>query len=236
MKKNKFYLLFCLAMGSLLLSSCLKDDDDYVAPPAGVLTMVNGYIDAQAVMYYTQVGTIPPIKFREYASTQLFAGDRRVAVTGSASPATLADTTFSVKADSVYTSFLYGNKDKVKHAIVLNKKMSTSAAAEKPAGVRFLNLADVGGKVSLQFGDAEIVAPFKDRPVETQVTATANQTFIAQPNGTFTLKIKDEAGTVLATREGLKFESEKHYTIILIGKKDDATTPLYIGQVVEFAN
>jgi len=221
-------------MGSLLLSSCLKDDDDYVEPPAGLLTMVNGYIDANSIMYYTHLGTIPPILFKSYASTRLYTGERQIAVSGSASPARLADTTITVKEDSVYTSFLYGNKDKAKHIIIQNKKLS--AATEKTVGIRFMNLADVSGKVSLQLGDAAISAPFKDRSVETQATATANQTFIAQPEGTLTLKVKDQAGTVLATREGLKFESGKHYTIILIGKKDNANTPLYVGQVIEYVN
>ncbi|EFK56625.1 DUF4397 domain-containing protein [Sphingobacterium spiritivorum] len=241
MKKHTFYLMICFVLSSFLLSSCLKDDDNnYIDIPAGGLTMINGFSDAQGIVYYADQRAVQnpyfPLMYKGYDWVGLFTGNRNIIVKGTQDPKTLVDTTFAVKDSVYYSSFTFGNKDKAKHFITEDKKMSITSGTEKQTGLRFFNLADMPGKVSLQIGDAALNDKFKDRATETQTTATANQIFLPQASGTFKLSVKDESGTVLVSRDGIKLDPDNYYSIILVGKKDNTNTPLYIGVVKQAVN
>jgi len=229
MKKNRFYIFVCFVIGSFLLSSCLKDDDYTPIPVAG-LTMVNGYPDDQGIIYYTDQNRAIPLAYKSVVAVNFLTGNRKILVKAGQAQETLVDTTVTIDDSTHYTSFTYGVKDNPLHVLTVDKAMQSPASAES-VGLRFFNLADITGKVSLQIGDQDIQPAFKDRAVENQTSATANQGFLSQNSGTFKLTIKDESGNTLVTREDIKLEANRYYSIILTGKKDDDTTPLYIGVV-----
>jgi len=228
MKKNRFYIFVCFVIGSFLLSSCLKDDNYTPIPVAG-LTMVNAYPDAQGIIYYTE-NSAQPLVYKNTLEATFYTGNRHIIVKGTESQETLVDTTITIADSTHYTSFTYGVKDMPLHVLTVDRVMESPANAES-AGLRFFNLANITDKVSLQIGDQDIRSAFKDRAVENQTSATANEGFLSQNTGTFKLTIKDESGNVLVTRDNIKLEANRYYSIILIGKKDDDTTPLYIGVV-----
>ncbi|ULT23996.1 hypothetical protein KUH03_33585 [Sphingobacterium sp. E70] len=51
MKNYRLFNFIAIAVATFFLSSCLKDNDDQRIPGA-LFTMVNGYTDANAVVYY----------------------------------------------------------------------------------------------------------------------------------------------------------------------------------------
>jgi len=232
MKKYTFYALICLTFSSILFSGCLKDDDIEPTPLAG-FTMINGYSDDLGVVYYADRQAILPLEYKSFSGVSLITGNRNIIVKEYNSAKVLSDTSFAAQDSTFYSSFIFGTTDKPMHIITEDKAIQSL----ENAGIRFFNLSSgVTSRVSLQIGDETIQPSFKDRAVETKTSALANQGFISQSDGTFTLTIKDEAGATIATKESVKLDAKRYYSIILIGQKDNAETPLYIGIVNQAAN
>ena len=57
MKNYRFFNFIAIALAAFFLTSCLKDNDDQPIPGA-LFTMVNGYSDANAVIYYADGGAL----------------------------------------------------------------------------------------------------------------------------------------------------------------------------------
>ena len=70
MKNYRLFNFIAIAVATFLLSSCLKDNDDQRIPRA-IFTMVNGYADANAVIYYADGGSLQnpyyPLDFKSYS-------------------------------------------------------------------------------------------------------------------------------------------------------------------------
>lgn len=237
MKNYRLFNFIAIAVATFLLSSCLKDDDNDQYIPTGVFTMVNGYSDANAVIYYADGGYIQqpyyPLNFKSYNQVFLFTGTRRISISSEYNNV-LLDTTITIKDSTLYTSFMYGNKAKPAQVITTDRVNKDIKNTE--SGVRFFNLAEGTDQVTLQIGDQASPAEWSNRSKETQTSATAHQGFIAQKSGTYTLTVKDKTGKSIATRKDVKLMENHYYTLILIGKANDQKTPLYIGVVSPGAN
>ncbi|WP_313267147.1 DUF4397 domain-containing protein [Sphingobacterium sp.] len=237
MKNYRFFNFIAIALATFLLSSCLKDNDDQRVPMA-LFTMVNGYSDANAVIYYADGGALQnpnyPMEFKSYRPiVGLFTGARKIAVSAEYN-SILTDTTITVKDSTIYTSFLFGTKAKPVQVITtdrINKDIKNTET-----GLRFFNFAEGTDMVSLKIGDQASPSEWTNRAKETQNSASAHQGFIAQKSGTFTVTARDKAGKTIATRSDIKLVEGYYYSLILIGKANDEKKPLYIGLVAQAAN
>lgn len=236
MKNYRLFNFIAIALAALFLTSCLKDNDDQPIP-AALLTMVNGYTDANAVIYFADGGPLQnpnyPLGFKSYAQIGLFTGARRIAVSAEYNTK-LTDTTVTIKDSTIYTSFLFGTKSKPVQVITtdrINKDIKNTES-----GLRFFNLAEGTDLVSLKIGDQTSPSEWTNRAQETQNSASAHQGFIAQKSGTFTVTARDKAGKTIATRSDIKLVEGYYYSLILIGKANDEKKPLYIGLVAQAAN
>lgn len=234
MRKNKFYIFASLLIGSFLLSSCLKDDEYTPIPVAG-LTMVNGYVGDNGIIYYVGQRAVEPLAYKTYTHANVLEGNRSLIIRGLNSPELLIDTTVSIEDSTYYSSFAFGTNDNPKHFIVKDKVIETELANDK-VGVRFFNASEVDGQVSLQIGDQALEPTFQNRAVDNQTSATEHQDFLAHGSGTFTLTIKDGSGAVLATREAVKLDASGYYSIVLLGNPADDSKPLYIGVIGQAVN
>lgn len=237
MKNYRFFNFIAIALATFLLSSCLKDNDDQRVPMA-LFTMVNGYSDANAVIYYADGGALQnpnyPMEFKSYRPiVGLFTGARKIDVYAEYN-SILTDTTITVKDSTIYTSFLFGTKAKPVQVITtdrINKDIKNTET-----GLRFFNFAEGTDMVSLKIGDQASPSEWTNRAKETQNSASAHQGFIAQKSGTFTVTARDKAGKTIATRSDIKLVEGYYYSLILIGKANDEKKPLYIGLVAQAAN
>jgi len=237
MKNYRLFNFISIVLATFLLSSCLKDNDDQKIPMA-LFTMVNGYSDANAVVYYADGGALQnpnyPMEFKSYRPiVGLFTGARKIAVSSEYN-SILTDTTITVKDSTIYTSFLFGTKSKPVQIITtdrINKEIKNTES-----GLRFFNLAEGTDQVTLQIGSETSPSEWTNRAKETQNSANAHQGFIAQKSGTFTVTARDRAGKTIATRSEIKLAEGYYYSLILIGKANDQNKPLYIGLVAQAAN
>lgn len=233
MKKHTFYILICFfALSSILFSSCLKDEDIEPTPLAG-FTMINGYPDDLGVIFYADRQPIIPLEYKSFSGVALVTGNRNVIVKEYSSAQILADTSLVFQDSTFYSSFAFGTTEIPKHIITVDNAVQSLESS----GVRFFNLSSgLASGVSLQVGDQTIPSQFMNRAVETQSSATANQGFIVQNSGTFTLSVRDQLGNTIATRESVKLDVKRYYSIILIGKLNNTTTPLSIGIIDQAVN
>lgn len=236
MKNYRLFNFIAIIATTFFLSSCLKDNDDQRIPGA-LFTMVNGYNDANAVVYYADGGSLQnpyyPLEFKSYAQVGLFTGARKIAISAEYNEV-LLDTTVTVKDSTIYTSFVYGTKTKPVQVITtdrINKDIK-----ESESGLRFFNFAEGTDQVTLKIADQPSPEEWKDRAQETQNSATAHEGFIAQKSGTYTVTAKDKAGKTIASRSGIKLAEGYYYSLILIGKPNDEKRPLYLGLVAQAAN
>ena len=236
MKNYRLFNFIAIALAALFLTSCLKDNDDQPIPGA-LFTMVNGYSDANAVIYYADGGSLQnpsyPLGFKSYTQIGLFTGARKIAVSAEYNKI-LTDTTITVKDSTIYTSFLFGSKSKPVQVVTtdrINKDIKNTES-----GLRFFNFAEGTDLVSLKIGDLTSPTEWTNRAKETQNSASAHQGFIAQKSGTFTVTARDKAGKTIATRSDIKLVEGYYYSLILIGKANDENKPLYIGLVAQSEN
>lgn len=231
---KKISLIIAFVAGVLLLSSCLKDDDVQPTPVAG-LTMVNGFIPSEAVIYGMDGRAIQnsynPLFYRTYGYTNLYVGaSRRMEIYAYGAQNALADTTFETKDSTYYTSFIYGTADAPLHFITEDHIPDGVADPAAIAAVRFYNLANTVYQITLKIGDTEVIPAFQDRPTETPETGKADENFVEVPKGTYTLTVENEDGEVVATREGIELPAGSYTTIFLTG--DESIDNSYYVAVV----
>ncbi|PRD56978.1 DUF4397 domain-containing protein [Sphingobacterium gobiense] len=251
MKKLSLQFCFLLLISLFTFSSCLKDNDDGPwndMPAAGVMYFVNSFPDATSGLLYQLDGNtisnplngVPMVlEYQKFSGAQLLhPGNRKLTIRNyNNGQDVLADTTLTIKVDSGYTSFVYGTAEQPIFALAQDKVVEN--LGENESGIRFLNLANGVGAVNLLI-EGEDEPLYNNRPIETGSSVVAHQAFQAQTSGTYTLKVTDASGNVLATREGRELKRSElvngqryhaYYTIMLIGKAGDENTPLYIGVV-----
>lgn len=243
MKKLSLQFWFLLLIGAITFSSCLKDNDDGPWDDSlhgGIMYFVNAYPDASNGLLYSldgrtvgnpQTGEPMILDYRTYSHPQLlYPGSRALTISShNTDQEVIIDTTLNIKVDTGYTSFVYGSTEQPK--FVMTQDLGIEDLGQNESGIRFLNLAEGVEGVNL-FIENEEEPLYTDRPTETGTTAMENQVFQAQSSGTHTFKLTDTEGNELVIRdEASQLRSRYYYTIMLIGKKDDADTPLYIGVI-----
>ena len=230
MRTLPFKLFLCSLISILILSSCLKDKDDYRYIPTGFMIHVNAFPEDHSLFYYIDGrginNNMAPLTFKSYASTNLFIGQRNYKVLSQNLNKALVDSTLTIKDSTAYMSFVFGTKEKPVLGISTDKAIQNLG---DKAAFRYYNLANGVAETNLFIGSTETPL-FSNRATETGGSIVEHQAFQANTSGNLSLVVKDNAGKELVTRD-YNFIKGRYYTIILTGKKDDTQTPLYIGVV-----
>ncbi|TJZ62852.1 DUF4397 domain-containing protein [Sphingobacterium olei] len=227
MKLLNFKIFFTIVLGTILMSSCLKDKD-YEPVPHAVLTMVNGYTEETGLAYFADNNRIPiPSGFLPYKGLEryrnLFVGNRRIRIVDKTQKA-IIDTNYTFKDSTSYTSFVFGNAEATKH--IITKDQSVDDLGNN-AAVRFLHLSNITDEVSVYIGsDSEPI--FTDRVTESATSPEENHLFIAKTTGKQNIVVKNTAGTTIIERE-YDFKPGRYVSITLIGERDNTETPLYLA-------
>ncbi|GGH27008.1 DUF4397 domain-containing protein [Sphingobacterium alkalisoli] len=227
MKLLNFKLLFTIVLGTIIMSSCLKDKD-YEPVPHAVFTMVNGYTEDTKLAYYADNNRIPlPFGFLQYQEMEryrnLFVGNRRIRIVDE-SQKTIIDTNYTFKDSTSYTSFVFGNDEATEH--IITEDQSVEDLGDETA-VRFLHLSTIADEVSVYIGsDSEPV--FAGRTTESASSPEENHLFVANTSGKQNIVVKNTDGTTIIERE-YDFKPGRYLSIILVGERDNTETPLYLG-------
>lgn len=228
-------LLRVLIGGFLLISlnSCMKDED-YEEVPIAVVTMVNGFVSSNGVLYASDNNTIQysyaPLLYKQYDYFRIFPGSRRIRIFTDDNNQ-LVDETYTFKESTYYTSFVYGWQDAPQH--LLSEDELLENLGDKSA-FRFLHLSPSEDEVNVYLNNKETLL-YTERVYEgeNEDEDSENTTFVAQNSGKHTIIITDSNDETLIERE-YTFEADTHYSIILIGESNSMARPLYLGIVKQY--
>lgn len=235
MKKLNF--LFFLALGSLLLSSCLKNNDGPTPTfRYGGMIYINAYPDAFSTYFRIDEKSIQfpgndkGIPYKSIGPLiHPFPGSHRFEVFSAnhGNNTLIIDTSITIRDSTYYSSIIFGDKVNPKYLLATDVPL---ADLNNGSAVRFFNLANELEDASLFFDDKAITA-FGNRPQASDSTLIENQKFQALSSGGVTITAKDKEGNEFAKRENFQFQKDRYYTIILIGTKSNTDTPYYLGVV-----
>lgn len=235
MRKVLSYL--SVFMLSLFVLSC-SSDDNYtdVSNLVGGYTMVNAYESEGAVVFTADGRPIQnpyyPLPYQMVGYVNLWEGTRLLTVHGARSNKMLANKTKKIENKQFYTSFIGGNEKKVVNFITEDRvAKATPLNDAKQSGVRFFNLSSDEVIATVEFNEKPLIKEFKERPQDSEATVQNTQEFKALDSNTYKVTIKDKDGKELVTKDNVKLEASRFYSIILIGSKDNSEKPYYIGLV-----
>lgn len=241
---RRYFSILFLSLGLasvLLLNSCLKEEDTDLIPVAGLLT-VNAYSHSDAVIFFAENKRLFPeegLKFKEFSRPirggyfGIFAGTRRIRV----SPlwdynegSILADTSVVIRENVTYTSLIYGKKENASLAIVEDNEIPN--IGEDIAGIRFFNLAQGAGIVSLKIeGQDGYESWASNRDEDTPKSMRKFQDFEEAKSGKYTLTVQNSDGEALAIREDVEFRSQHYLTVFLMNNTEGSENPFYLGVI-----
>src|SRR5690606_502755 len=165
-----------------------------------------------------------------------YPGEHRFEVYSTYEENRLVDTTVAIKDSVYYSSIVFGTHDNPRHFITEDRIPQGVDNPAAIAAVRFYNLANTDRRMTLQIGDLEPIATFINRPTETSDSGKDGEEFIQVPTGTYTLRVVDEDGEVVATRsEKLDLSAGSYVSIFLTGDEREPTT-FYVGRVRQSVN
>jgi len=239
---RKLSLIVAFVASVVLLGSCLKGGDPQPERVGGI-TFVNTFIEAEAAFYYVDRNTVnglDPLYYRTYGPQWLplyYPGaNRRLEIYSTYEDNRLVDTVFAVQDSVYYSSIIYGTHDDPRHFITEDRIPEGVDDPAAIAAVRFYNLANTDRRVTLRIGDTEPVAAFSDRPIETPQTGKEGEHFTPVATGTYTVRVVDEAGETVATREGVvDLVAGSYISIFLTGDERNSDT-FYVGVVRHWVN
>ncbi|MGL4583008.1 MAG: hypothetical protein ACRCVU_08505 [Flavobacterium sp.] len=224
-------------MLSLFLLGC-SSDDNYtdVSNLVGGYTMVNAYESEGAVVFAADGRPVQnpyyPLPYQMVGYVNLWEGTRLLTVHGAGSNKVLANKTKKIENKQFYTSFIGGNEKKVVNFITEDKIAKVNPLNEaKQSGVRFFNLSSDEVIATVEFNDKPSIKEFVMRPQDSEETVLRSQEFRALDSNTYKITIKDKDNKELVSKENVKLDASRFYSIILIGSKDSSEKPYYIGVV-----
>lgn len=224
----------------LVVSSSCSNDDNYNGYPedlAGVFTMVNAYEGSNQVRYIVDNRSIQtpyqPLIYRTFGYANLWSGNRALTIIDDVTPKPLVTEVIKIESGKAYTSFIAGaSAETINHFITSDERMPQEEGIENPnAGVRFFNLSSDNVEVSLQFDGKVVADAFDNRIQDSKLTASKSQVFNGIKPNTYKVSIVDKSGNILATRENVKFEKGRYYTVTFVGAKDNKEKSYYIGVI-----
>ncbi len=234
--KRKRITCVSLFLGVALLAGCIDDLPDPEPETQSILTVVNAFVEAQAVLHLVDVGG----GLQRLNQGQNYRGidsyilpsrdDFKLEIISSNESAQLVDTAFALRENRYYTSFVFGTEAAPKHFVTEDKGLEGAGDATARAGLRFYNLANTAHRLTLHIAEADPIEVFSNRPTETAETGRNGAEFTPTTHtGTHVLTVRNEHGEQLARRPGVALDPGDYLTIFLTGDDDEAF--YYIGVV-----
>ena len=234
--KNNYLSILILFAGGLLATGCIKDLETLPDKRAG-LTVVNSFLDAEAVFHRLDMGRGLQQLNRGlgYRSIDYYSvpscENCRMEITALNGKKPLVDTSFVMENNTYYTSFLFGSEMAPKHFLTIDSVPKNEKNPSEAAGLRFFNFAETTLPVTLNIGSAAPIPSFRNRPTETPETGRESGDFVLTTDtGTHVLTIEDEQGNLLAKRTGVALDRGDCLTVFLTGNNSESS-PYYIGIV-----
>lgn len=216
-------LAFILLVGTVLVSSCMKEDNTPQEPSAMVF-FVNAYAPQQNIAYYLDGNPLSTSRYGNIGVYFLALGNRKLSVT-TTNNVPITDTTFATEENATYTSFIFGTAASPK--LLISNDVPLSDLGNK-AALRFIHMAQgVDEEVDFYIGDEKIDV-LSGRVQETKESLVESQKFIAVDNGTFDIWIKDKEGNKLDSLKNFSLPRGIYRSLNWTGIKDDEDTPLKI--------
>jgi hypothetical protein len=228
----KKYLRLLLAPGMLLLflSSCIKDNNNYVAPPVAYLSFVQASTDEPPISFYLNsdlVNNYQPILYgNHFGYINAYAGARTANFDNAYTGAQLLSQSITLNQNTYYTLFLANTATSPQTLLLLD---SLNKPNQGEATIRFVNLSPDAGPVDL-------VAK------GTTTTTIANKPFLGYsasinvPAGAYQLQVNATGtSTALATMTTITLGPGGVYTVWLYGLKNN-TTPADVATIGVMTN
>ncbi|WP_295673975.1 DUF4397 domain-containing protein [uncultured Mucilaginibacter sp.] len=200
-----------LGLFSLLLSSCLKDTSNYVAPPTALVTFYQASPDEPAMnlaLNTNQVNQNPLYYGDDIDYFRAYAGQRTVNLFFTNSLNTITTATVTLVANNAYSLFL-ANTSAHPEIVLLNDTLNRPASGN--ASIRLVNLSPDASAVDLKVQGGQVLVSnkaFKGYSSFLPISGQTNYTFQIMQTGT---------NTVLATLPNVPISNGFVYTILFHG-------------------
>ncbi|MDB5136384.1 MAG: hypothetical protein JWP37_2987, partial [Mucilaginibacter sp.] len=192
---------------SVLLSSCLKDNNKtYITPPAALVTFIQASPDEPPLNFFLNNNrvNINPLGYGSQIDYfRAFTGHRTVNFYNSTTMATILQDTVYLNANVTYSLFLANTAS---HPEILLLTDSISRPASGKATVRFVNLSPNAPPVDLVNAGTTMVSNKAYKGFSSFLPVDGNKGY------TFTV-VQHGTSTVLATLANVNLNSNTVYTI-----------------------
>lgn len=209
--RNLLTLVTVTGLSAMLLTSCLKDNKTYVAPPSGLVTFIQASPDEPAVTLFMNQNRVnaTPIYYKGGVDYfRAYTGQRQVNVYNYGTMSQIATDTLNVAANQAYSVFLV-NTTSNPQLFHLTDTLNKPATGK--AGIRFVNLSPDAPNTDLAVQGGQVLVAnrgFKGYSSFIPLAGNATYTFEVRQAGT---------NTVLATLPDVKINNGFVYTIMLTG-------------------
>jgi len=214
--------LMCFLL--MLLSSCLKDHNTYIAPPTTALLMASA--DAPAENLYLNADRVnaQPLNYEDYIGYfNAYTGKRQVILYNSTTSAQIVADSIHLNPNIVYTLFLantYTHPD----LILLTDSVPIPAIGK--AAIRFVNVSPDAGTVDLATGSTTVLIngqPYKGASSFIPVTGDSLYNFSFRVHG---------SSTVIASLNSVRIHNNSVYTVWLRGLAAGSGTQKVSGGIL----
>jgi hypothetical protein len=193
------------ATSFFMLTSCLKNDDDYTPQQVAAVSIFHASPGTQAFNFITDRGTgSGPFTFSQRTFYNLYAaGQRSISIRKiGGTQDTLRTGSVNLEANKFYSIYVVDAAPNPNFLII---KDSLSNPAAGKAKIRFINLSPDAGALSLTTATDSLLFNATAYKVYTPFSEISG-------NRTYTLKIKNN-GTDKATRQNVEIKTGRVYTI-----------------------
>jgi hypothetical protein len=213
----------------LQFSSCLKDNNNYVAPPATALLMViQGSPDAPGEALFLDNNRVnnPPFNYGDNIGYfNAYIGERNVILNDYNSGTRIASDTMHLKNNVIYSLFLANTYTKPDFILLTD---SIAQPASGKATIRLVNVSPDAGSVDLSANSTTIVTgkAYKGSSSFKTVDGGSNYNFSILKTGT---------NTVLATLNAVPIAAGSVYTIWVHGLASGSGTTVLKADIINNA-
>ncbi len=223
-------IAFAAVLCLLQFSSCLKDNNNYVPPPATALLMViQGSPDAPEEALFLDNNRVnnPPFEYGDnvVGYFNAYTGERNVILNDYNSGTRIASDTMRLNSNVAYSLFLANTYTKPDFILLTD---SIAQPATGKATIRLVNVSPNAGSVDLSANSTTIVTGkgYKGSSAFITVTGGTNYNFSILKNGTT---------TVLATLSTIPIRAGSVYTIWLHGLANGTGTSVLKADIINNA-
>jgi hypothetical protein len=218
-----------VALLCMLQFSCLKDNNNYVAPQTALLMVVQGSAGAPGEILYLNNNRVNYYQSFNYGDHigyfNAYTGTRQVILYNYASAAKIASDTIHLNNNVAYSLFL-ANTYTSPDFILLTDSIAQPAAGK--ATIRFVNISPDAGAVDLSANSTVLVSDkaYKGSSTFRTVAGGTNYNFEILKTGT---------NTVLAKLDTIPINSGSVYTVWLHGLKSGSGTTQLSADIIKNA-